>query len=85
MIVACWFMGLGPIVLCTDPTGYFFLFRLFVALTGIQYAGGHLRELQRAVKVMTNMSLPLPNTQLLGVLKSNPFRVLAAHSASYWQ
>ena len=24
--------------------------RLFVALTGIQYAGGHLRELQKAVK-----------------------------------
>ena len=28
-----------------------FDFRLFVALTGIQYAGGHLKELQKAVKV----------------------------------
>ena len=26
------------------------ILRLFVALTGIQYAGGHLRELQNAVK-----------------------------------
>lgn len=26
------------------------ILRLFVALTGIQYAGGHLRELQKAVK-----------------------------------
>merc|ERR1712062_601007 len=26
------------------------ILRLFVALTGIQYAGGHLRELQQAVK-----------------------------------
>lgn len=26
------------------------ILRLFVALTGLQYAGGHLRELQRAVK-----------------------------------
>ena len=29
-----------------------FVFRLFVALTGIQYAGGHLKELQKAVKVI---------------------------------
>ena len=26
------------------------ILRLFVALTGIQYAGGHLKELQKAVK-----------------------------------
>ena len=26
------------------------ILRLFVALTGIQYAGGHLQELQRAIK-----------------------------------
>merc|ERR1711890_79143 len=26
------------------------ILRLFVALTGIQYAGGHLRELQNAIK-----------------------------------
>ena len=26
------------------------ILRLFVALTGIQFAGGHLRELQKAVK-----------------------------------
>ena len=26
------------------------ILRLFVALTGIQYAGGHLRELQKAVQ-----------------------------------
>merc|ERR1719187_1311764 len=26
------------------------ILRLFVALTGIQYAGSHLRELQRAIK-----------------------------------
>merc|ERR1712007_296607 len=26
------------------------ILRLFVALTGIQYAGGHLRELQKAIK-----------------------------------
>jgi hypothetical protein len=31
------------------------LFRLFVALTGIQYAGGHLQELQRAVKVIQTL------------------------------
>ena len=28
-----------------------FSFRLFIALSGIQYAGGHLRELQKAVQV----------------------------------
>ena len=26
------------------------ILRLFVALSGIQYAGGHLRELQKAIK-----------------------------------
>ena len=26
------------------------ILRLFVALTGIQYAGGHLRELEKAIK-----------------------------------
>ena len=32
--------------------------RLFVALTGIQYAGGHLRELQKAVKVFNDYIVP---------------------------
>merc|ERR1712106_1267437 len=34
------------------------ILRLFVALTGIQYAGGHLRELQKAVSTALSMSWP---------------------------
>ena len=38
------------VLLCMSLLGTNDILRLFVALTGIQYAGGHLRELQNAVK-----------------------------------
>ena len=46
------------------------ILRLFVALTGIQYAGGHLRELQKAI------SHPISNFGVVLGEVCTPFRFL---------
>ena len=46
------------------------ILRLFVALTGVQYAGGHLRELQKAMKnPMGNLGLVLNEGMTRGLRK----------------
>merc|ERR1719486_856205 len=54
------------------------ILRLFVALTGIQYAGGHLRELQKAVQdPISNFGVVMGEVakrgkQKIGISQSNP-------------